>query len=128
MNAKELSLLILENITSENPLLCSPDCSCRHLSSGLSAVPNWLAHACFTTYGNLRPSKSYQLVLVMNVSNHFLAPIPAIFERYQYCLDNLFNKFKKINEIKKQVKSNGNEVNRTGILRILKYGTDDINT
>ena len=84
--------------------------------------------ASFDRFGNLRPSKSYQLVLVMNVSNHFLAPIPAIFERYQYCLDNLFNKFKKINEIKKQVKSNGNEVNRTGILRILKYGTDDINT
>ena len=64
----------------------------------------------------------------MNVSSRFLAPMQAIFLRDIYCLDNLFNKFKKINEITKQVKSNGNEVNRTGILRILKYGTDDINT
>ena len=84
--------------------------------------------ASFDLSRNLRPSMSYKLMLVMNVSSRFLAPIPAIFLRDIYCLDNLCNKFKKINEIIKQVKSNGNEVNRTGILRILKYGTDDINS
>ena len=35
----------------------------------------------FDRFGNLRPAKSYQLVLVMDVTSRILAPIPGILLR-----------------------------------------------